>query len=228
MSLTLGTFASGAVINATTIRERLSSIELYLNEQSLAADRGTAWLQSNHVYRPDFYGSPNPHTTLTSGESYFRQRSDSDQLRSWWSRYLGESATGYFPVPGLTATVQIPENINANGGHRTRIFASFYAYEFGGVDGNMDETSPQGARFALTVDGTVVVNYDRPIYKGSSTSADEAYAFYPRKQVSIIDEYGLDAGIHHFGVAVSPNNQGTNTKHVVVVQGNLIVRYWCR
>lgn len=228
MSLTLATFASGAVINATTVRTLLGQIETYVNEGTIAADRGSTWCRANHVYRPDFYGD---HTTLVSGESYFASRPESDQLRSWWTRYLGDSggsnAQGYFLIPGLTKTIQIPQTLST-GSHRVRIFASFFAYEFGGVDGNMEESVTGAASFAMLVDGAAQTGQQKPIWKGSSTSANQAYAFYPRKQVSFIRDFDVAAGVHTFGIGVVPANQGTNTKHVVVVQGNLIVRYYCR
>ena len=230
MSLALATFAPGAVIDATTVRGLLGQIETYVNEGTVAGDRGTGWITSNHVYRPDFYGAPNSHTTLVSGESYFRERPLDPARRAWWSYYLGENSTGnYYPVPGLNVTFQVPENIDADGMHRVRVTASFYAYEFGGVDGGMDEDTYRGASFALIGDGSPLSGMAKPIYKGSSTSATQTYAFYPRKQISFVRDFALNRGVHTLGVGVQlVNNGGDQTKHVVVAQGNIIVRYWTR
>lgn len=235
MSLVLPTFASGAVINATTMMSMCSSAELYLNEEVAAADRASGWMIANHVYRPDFYGGSNPHTTLTSGEVYFRQRSLELPRAAYYSHYLSEStgAAGYIPVLGLGATIQIPENINTNGGHRVRVTASFYAYDYGGDDvyAGMDEDPTLiAALFGIQVNGALPT-VTRPIHKGSRTGATEQYvAFYPRHQVCLFQSLALDEGVHDICVAINPvvpPDPGL-WKHRLIVQGNLVIDYSCR
>jgi hypothetical protein len=238
MPVVLTTFAPGAIIDATVVRAKIQQVETYVNEQVAAGDRGSAWMTANHVYRPDFYGGPNPHTLLTSGESYFRERSTDAATQSWWSYYLGNTSSSVvLPVPGLNATIQIPEAISANGGHRVRVFASFYAYEFGGVGtaggagvGNMDESGTNTAMsFNMIVNGSTQ-SMPKSVYKGSQTSTLDQVAFYPRKQVSYIRDFALDTGIYNIGIGIIPFTPASadNTKHCIVAQGNLLLRYYCR
>lgn len=234
MSLTLTTFASGAVIDATVLRARQASIEAYLNEGTIAADRGTGWLGANHVYRPDFYGSPNPRTTLTSGESYFRNRDADVANRVFYSWYLGNT-DAWFYVPGLTIPVQIPESLIAGSVYyRLVVQASYYVYEYGG-DGSGTEAS-RSALTGLLLDGTLAGATVRPLYSGSSMTAG-AGAFrtftYARKQHSFCTAYvggGLIApGVHHVGVGVKIDTPSTNdSKFVIFQQGNITARYYIR
>lgn len=234
MSLTLPTFPANSVINATLMQARVTEVERYINEEMIAADRSTLWMTSNHVYRPDFFvsgtidagGIVHGRTILTSGESSFAMRSDDSATATYWSYYLGDTTgNGLFPVPGLCRTIQIPENIYTNAGHRTRVFASFYVYEYGGDDGNIDESAALTAgTLDLLVDG-VAQGINKPIHKGTSTGGTNAQCFYSRKQVSFIHALDLNSGIHDIGVAISPTNTSSDEyKHLIGLQGAIIVR----
>lgn len=231
MPLTIGAFGAGTVISATTVRTKLAAVETYVNEQIANGDKSAAWVVPNHIFGSSFRGGSNPHSTLTSGESYYRQRTNDASDRSWWSSYLGQPATGWYRIPGLNATIQVPEDVSANGGHRVRVFGSVYAYEFGGVDGVMEEEGATcGAMSIGMLDSLGQAVSDITVCKGSSTSVNQAYAFYPRKQVSFLYDQAVDEGIYTFGLAISPFTplSADLTKHCVIVQGNIIARYYCR
>jgi hypothetical protein len=232
MPLVIGAFTAGSVISATTIRTKIKAVESYVNGEIANGDKSAAWMVPNHVFRSDFYGGSNPHSTLTSGQTYYNTRNKADAERSWWSSYLGQPPTTHYPVPGLNRCVQIPEDINTNGGHRVRVFASFYAYEFGGVDGVMNEepASCGAMSFALLNGGSVIDNMTFMVCKGSSTSADQSYAFYPRKQVTFLTDIVANEGVYNFGIGIAPFTplSADLTKHCVVVQGTILARYYCR
>lgn len=240
MPVSLTNFATGAVISASTLNTRLQEVELYINEQIAAGDRSANWLDSNHVYRPDFYGGSNPHTTLVTGESYFRERSIAAERRTFFSYYLG---AGPYPVPGLNATIQVPEDIVANN-YRLVVAASFYVYEFGGTGNSQDgygmsESHGAGVRAAtldLLINGTPARSSHqvRHIYKGSRTSTLQIGAFYPRKQISMvwgdISAPTVSVGCNDVGVGVTllTPPEDSRWKHIIFAQGNLVARYFLR
>ncbi len=241
MSLSLVTFGAGAVIDASVMRNRLEAIELYLNEGIVAADRGAAWLSANHLYRPDFFGAPDPHTSLVSGETYFRTKSQDDAARTFFSANVNTAS--WMPVPGLCATIQIPQSLRVGATYyRLNIFASFYVYEYGGygsgtgVDQRCDENENRAASVSLFLgnpssgaglDGTL-----RHVYKGSQTSDYNAGALFPRKQYSMAYSTSLPVapGTYSLGVACRTLAPGANAvkKHVVFQQGSLMARYFLR
>jgi len=234
MSTSLTLITANSNINATVLRTLVDEVRLYVNEQVAAADLGAFFIKPNHIYRPDFFGGTNPHTTLTSGEVYFRNRDDDVARAAYYSHYLGE---GYFPIPGMNATIQIPEDINTNGGHRVRLHASLYAYEYGGNDGLLNAGMPEdvipgqpnAALFKVMVNG-VAVGGGKPLYKGSIDGTEQYRAYYPRKQVSALWSVALNEGVHTLGIGINPQAPTTDgiTKHCIVLQGGLNVPYWCR
>lgn len=239
MSVSITTFASGAVIDATTIRTKISDIETYLNEGMIAADRGSAWLGANHVYRPDFFGAPDPHTTLTSGESYFRQRSIDDRDRAFTSYYVNTAS--WLPVPGLNITYQVPETLaqGASAQYRLMVFASFYVYEYGGNGGNynvaatggMDEDTWKAGAVSLSHDGTHAYGGFLNIYNGSVSGNYNAGTFYPRKQYTRCFAFAGSpvAGTHNIGISVYNYVPGADEwKHIIFQQGNFTLRYSLR
>lgn len=236
MSTSLTLITANSNINATVLRTLVDEVRLYVNEEVAAADMGAFFIKPNHVYRPDFFGGTNPHTTLTSGEVYFRNRADDVARAAYYSHYLGEdSGNSFFPIPGMNATIQVPEDINTNGGHRVRLHGSFYVYEYGGNDGTanagMAESYTIGSAgvIGMLVDGTQVGAL-KPFYKGSIDGTEQYRAYYPRKQVSFLWSAALNEGVHTLGVGINPTQPSTDglTKHCIVLQGGLNVPYWCR
>jgi hypothetical protein len=235
MPVTLTTFGPGAVIDASLMRAKLQQVETYVNEGIITTDRADSWMKPNHVYRPDFYGLPNMHTTMPSGESYFRSRPVAEERRAFFSYYLGG---GPYPVPGINATVQIPEDLRVSVSIKYRLVcaASFYVYEFGGADGYMDESTSQACTFDFYINGESARSSSmvRKLYKGSRTATVQNVAFYPRKQVSLVWGDTSDpvpaVGINNVGIVVNPIDPGAGEewKHIVFVQSGLVCRYFLR
>lgn len=241
MPVVLTTIPSGAQLDAPTLRNLVLQVEQYVNEAIAAGDRGSAWLESNHVYRPDFYGAPDARTTLVSGEHVFRSRGLGDDERAFFSAFLG---AGPFPVPGLNMTVEIPETLNAGSVYYRAIYTtSFYAYEWGGSDGNMDESTAnnQACTFKVAVNGATQDSFaSLPLWKGSQTETRNNVAFYPRKQFSAVwASAGLGSdlrvGVNDVGVVVDVEPVRYSgapgpviCKHIIVQQGNAVFRHWIR
>ncbi len=239
MPTSLTTIAAGAAIDADVLRLKLRQIETYVNEEVAATDRGSSWCTANHIYRPDFYGSPNSHTTMVSGENYFRSRDTDPATAAYFSFYMGE---GPFLIPGMSATIQVPESLEQGSVYyRLNVFASFYAYEYGGDDGNIDESTYLAATFHL---GTTARPTDirdrtlRTLYKSSDTDTLEEPMIYPRKQHSLMWAFagnGLGVttpGVVSLGVWVKPFRPATVSppywKHIIIQQANMIARYRIR
>jgi len=240
-SLTLLT--AGDPVDASVLMTRSKAIQRYVNETNVAADRAATWCSSNHVYRPDFYGAPNPRTVLTCGCTWFRSVGPSVADQWITSFYLGE---GPFPVPGLFATMQFPESLAqpaSNGvNYRLNVFASFYAFEYGGNStAVVDEYTNQGATFHLgawsapSAPSAIRDETSRRIYKGSFTGTATNYiGYYPRKQHSMAYAFAGNTkdistpGVIHVGVWCKPLRPATPAdpewKHIFVLQRNFIAR----
>jgi len=231
MSLVLTTFGASDPIDATELRSRNESVRRYVGEGIVAADRAASWMTATHVYKPDFFIGAHQRSRKVSGESVYRSRGRDTSNIATFSYYLGTAAgtAGLFKVPSLNATLVIPEDISTNGGHRVRVFASFYAWEFGGTDNNatgaMLEDAIVGAYFNLSSNGSYNLR-ETPIYKGSQTDLQQRVALYPRKQVVCIEGFDLNAGIYDIGISIRPVDPGSDLcKHVFVLQGNLVIRW---
>lgn len=235
MSLSLTTFSSGAVIDASTLRARLLSIETYLNEEIAAADRGTGWCGANRLYRPDFFGAPNPHTTMPSGESYYRRRTGDARERIFFSYYVNTG--GWLPVPGMSIPIQVPELLDMSGtDYRLMVFCSFYVYEMGGGGAltTLDDDTTTAASVALSLDGSTggSVNITvRNIFQGADAGSANVIPAFTRKQHSMSYAWvgsAIDRGLHNVGVIVRTNNNTDATKHIIFQQGTMTARYFVR
>lgn len=245
MPISLSTFASGAVISAAELRVRSLAIENYVNGQIAAGDRTTNWMESGHVYEPDFqyargYDARLP---LAGGQMHWSQRPSDDGLRAIFSWRTGE---GGIMVPGLTRTVQLPEGMASR--YRALVLASFWVYEYGGEGGGtaylpyQDEVNDRAAIVQIYDDGVPVNATARSVYTASCATDDgwqvtgaanlgaSSGLIYCRKQVSMVYAASwLTAGVHTVGVAVrSPTPAADEWKHLFVREGSFYVRYRIR
>jgi|TARA_R110001583_G_scaffold122501_1_gene273753 hypothetical protein len=84
------------------------------------------WVSSEHIYRPEFYGSPSPRMVAVSGQTHFRETKNS--INDGVIFNSQSSGTGYLPVPGTTTSIKLRQSATVN------VMCSFYCYEFGGVN----------------------------------------------------------------------------------------------
>ena len=83
------------------------------------------WVDSQHIFKPEFYGSPDPRMTAVSGATHFRETNSNLSEHALFNYELTGST--YAPVPGLCARIKLKHDSTVY------INASFYAYEIGGI-----------------------------------------------------------------------------------------------
>jgi hypothetical protein len=240
MPISLTTLAPGAPTSAVALRDLTTQIETYVNEQTVAADRTTAWLQSVHVFRPDFqYALASREVPMPGGHIFWNTRNSGRTTAQLFSYYQGSDAIS---IPGLSRTIQIPEGIGAD--YAVLVRASFVAYEYGGRANAAGGANPgdsdygiasRCATFALQVNDDSPINATaRPLYTASDMDIAIPYIsrFLARKQHTIL--YAIDgttlggAGLHDIKIVCEPvtPSSGELWKHILVTQGCMIAR--CR
>ena len=175
-------------------------------------------VQTRHIYKPDFYGSPSVRCEAVSSETYWRSVGHGVENISFHHPNTGaktndaaterRQANGWVPVRNLGATINIVDNSTP-----VTILSSFYAYEMGGAlegwgsgvtDGgyavpgtllNGQLENQWCAEFALFIDGVRKDYTERFLY--ASTAWQHMHS---RKQFSIVFGQDLNAGIHHINI----------------------------
>jgi hypothetical protein len=235
MGLTLTTVVDGTSLTAAAVEDYVAKIERYLNEEVVSADLDTAaWVDSVHIFKPEFYGSPYPRTKLVSGMAHYYRKTDNIYTVAAFNYRLGRES--FVHVPGLQASLKIPDNST-----RVNVTASFAAFEWGGSD-TVDEGStltPSSvvANFYLYQDETQLGYTGRRLYPSGATPTTEAEtvlgALVARKQICMSDSLSFNAGTRTCGVRVGvqlPTTTGAlaDWKHVFVLQRNFVVDYHLR
>ena len=241
MPLSLTAIASGATIDADVLKARAASIERYVNEQIAVGDRGTNWMNSVHVFSPDFQyaGASAGRLPLSGGEVWWSRREEDKSRRFVTSWRMTEDGVA---IPGLCRTIHLRQNIAATG-YRLVVLASFYAFEYGGwldTGSVLDGPTERCATFRLAINGTGIAATNRYLYRSSDDNpaspspspAGVAYngTIYARKQITMMyaDDGTLaaGAGLHDIEIRCAPIPMATDHwKHIFVDQGTLIVRY---
>lgn len=237
MGLSLTFVADGTTIDATAVQSYIEQIEYYLNEGIDIADIDAApWIDSVHVFKPEFYGSPHPRVKAVSGETQFFRKNDSMYTAAAFHYEL--SRGGAVHIPGLQATLKIPED-----NVRVKVLASFAAFEWGGSD-----VADEGGAAAVTPAANSTVGQihlyqdeqrleytGRRLFPSCSTpggvNEDSLLgALVARKQVCIADYLEFDKGIHSVGVRIDINTPtvtgaSPDWKHVFVLQRSFVTDY---
>ena len=229
MPIALTTIAPGAATDATTLRTTMEEVQRYVNEATVAGDRTSSWLKSSHVFRPDFqYALASKEVPMPGAHIFWNDRPLGRSKAALFTFYQG---AGPFVVPGLSRTIQIPEDIGTN--YMVLVRASFVAYEYGGEGLHVAPAAGLGldnpndthytadstvANFALQVNlsSPITATY-RPICAASDYSNPSAVIpptgpylsrFYARKQHTIV--YAVSgaelggAGVHNLQVVCMP------------------------
>lgn len=201
MPTTLTPFVAGSVINPSAIRGKFDDIEEFVNEGIAAGDYdATEFVGREHIYKPEFYGSPSPRMEAESGDTYYRFHDGSRVDRAVFHGDM--NVENYIPVPGLCTTVKNHYNDTV----LCDIIASFYAWESGGALGYFVGAVPEFAypnsqivaRFRIHVDGVEVPGTGRRLY--NSVRDLSGYRVYARQQFGMIANIELTPGVHQVGV----------------------------
>lgn len=141
------------------------------------------WVDSEKIFKPEFYGSPDPRMNAVSGCTHFRETNSDLSNNAVLLHEL--SGSTYTPVPGLCTRIKLPYDA------MVYINTSFYAYEIGGIaqavsrsmmvndeastDDGVTETPAAGnlasvaARFALSINGNRQVGTTRELHISTLT-----------------------------------------------------------
>ena len=105
-----------------------------------------AVIQTSHIFKPEFYGSPSPHVLGVSSDTYYRSRSKNKLNRYYRHEGIGSvqgqslddidifaDVNAWQPIEGLSATVYVEPGETPL---TTFVCASFHAHEKGGKVGD--------------------------------------------------------------------------------------------
>tara|TARA_R100001594_G_scaffold150347_1_gene211124 strand:+ start:4521 stop:5366 length:846 start_codon:yes stop_codon:yes gene_type:complete len=148
-------FDSGDVFNADKLKTTVEKIRDELNGHFGPNSFPKTWLDgiativpvidTHHIFKPEFYGSPSPHVLGISSDTYYRRRSGNKLDRYYRHEGTGSKVldvldldelikdnSAWQPIEGLSATVFIEEGRDVN----CHVMCNFYAFESGGKAGS--------------------------------------------------------------------------------------------
>tara|TARA_R110000803_G_scaffold30008_2_gene67998 strand:+ start:1037 stop:1810 length:774 start_codon:yes stop_codon:yes gene_type:complete len=135
------TVSDGDTLDASDIKDRATDLQRFVNGQVWADDLSTtAFVDTQHIVRPEFYGSPSPRVEGVSSDTIYRKRtgnildthyrhegSGSELMPSFESPDTSDINL-WQPVDGMSATIHCHE-----AGVAALCLGSFMAFERGGV-----------------------------------------------------------------------------------------------
>lgn len=121
------TVSDGDTLDASDIKDRATDLQRFINGQVVAGDLSTtAFVDTQHIVRPEFYGSPSPRVEGVSSDTIYRKRSgnilDTHYRHEGSGSELMESYSSpdtsdinlWQPVDGMSATIHCHEdNVSA-------------------------------------------------------------------------------------------------------------------
>ena len=199
MPLSLTTYADADTVDASDIRSKLDDIEDFVNEEIVVGDlKATTWVQSTHIFKPEFYGSPAPRTHAVSGHTHYRNTPHGTADQAHFHPGISSSTTA---IHGACATLKIPRDNT-----KVSILASMWVFEAGGAilvtGGNNWETTRAGTitvRTGAPGQGfTAVSSTERDVW--FNTISGSAPSLVGRKQITYAVTFELDEGIREVGL----------------------------
>lgn len=147
------------------------------------------WVETNHIWAPDFYGAPAPRTELVSSQVHYR-RTLNDIINEGAHFSAAHSAKSWQYIPGLTASVKLMRDCIVD------VTASWFAFEYGGITG-VETTfeKKEACKFRLAVNDTGYSSTTR--YLRTSCGLN---THITRKQFSVVKQLELAAGVHNIGI----------------------------
>lgn len=120
------TVSDGDTLDASDIKDRATDLQRFVNGEVHASDlSSTAFVDTQHIVRPEFYGSPSPRVEGVSSDTIYRKRTGNildthyrhegsgSELVSNWAD-LSENYTSdinlWQPVDGMSATIHCHED----------------------------------------------------------------------------------------------------------------------
>ena len=139
--------ASNDTIDASDIRNRFRELQRFVNggisprTVTLGGDfEDTDFIKTQHIEKPEFYGSPHPRVEAISSDTIFRRRSNNRLDRYYRHEQIGSvlqddfsgadnKLSAWQPIDGMASTVFCREACTA------MVMGSFYVHDSGGSDG---------------------------------------------------------------------------------------------
>ena len=154
MALSFTNFVTGDSVSSSEIKSQLDSIEDFVNEDITSSDLTTSngWLTRALIYKPEFYGSPNPRMLAVTGDIYHRKSPAGHADQANFHAMYNTAAN---PVPGLAVTFKVPRDNTL-----VSVYCSFHAYESGGKIDSAALSSSVGGSTDDVTSGTSVPKYE--------------------------------------------------------------------
>ena len=256
---------SSSVLKAEHINDAVDSMQSFVNQGITRTELKDAvaisdpvnpyskqgFVNSNLVYRPEFYGSPSPRMMAVSGQTHFRENGNSwSDAAIFNAEISGESFTG---VPGMCTRLKLRHSAIVN------IMCSFYAFEFGGVNeskrdigsfhgqGSEGYESLEAGFSRIMVNGdakswtertmfTSLVTPRRAVSKGTTkfiigskergefSHVARGFLFFPmvgRRLHHCVHQLTLSEGVHDVGLAIKPKRVGRSDEIRVLTNQGL-------
>tara|TARA_R110002020_G_scaffold92525_1_gene223920 strand:+ start:3291 stop:4091 length:801 start_codon:yes stop_codon:yes gene_type:complete len=137
----------GDTIEAEDIKNRMLELQRFLNggivPRKITAGgdfENSAFIKTQHIEKPEFYGSPHPRVEAISSDTVFRKRTNNRLDRYYRHEQTGsvsqesfagaaDKPTAWQPIEGMSSTVFAREDCTA------LVIGSFYVQDSGGSDG---------------------------------------------------------------------------------------------
>ena len=228
----------GDATSASEVQAFLDEAHRFINGGMVDSDLHTReWVKTEHIFRPEFFGSPSPRVEMVSSDVHYRQRP-----HDTGSGHLGvalsvNNSESYQYIEGLGATVRCHKAAVVD------VMTSFYIFEDNGQGTKLDMDQPV-AQVCLFVDNEARRNTIRnifprakggaPIISGtlSAVESPEAENFngtrareFNRRQVSFIHQESLTAGTHKLSVRLKYKTRqgysnGIASDHISTAKGD--------
>jgi len=201
MPISLSQFNSGDVITAESVMDRLDAMEKYINGGISSADLSTSpWVKTEHIVKPEFYGSPSPRFLGVTSDVHHRHIRNNIQE---FDLFIEEMGTEWHVIPSLAASFYCDQDAVIE------VYTSFWVYETGGsVSSFIGDENTRAARIKLFLDGTGEDTTQRRVSAGSS---DSDVAHYHRRFHHILwrSTTKITKGPHSVSVRIQPANLGS-------------------
>ncbi|MAK37276.1 MAG: hypothetical protein CMC15_14070 [Flavobacteriaceae bacterium] len=143
-STVLSDVSYGQKIEADNLRDRFDHLTKKVNGSINKGDILKGSLTTEHIFKPEFYGSPSPYIKGISSDTFYRRRSGNKLDRYYRHEATGSrtqdtvdinelasDVTAWCPIEGLSTTVYLENDREAI----CDVMTNFYCFESGGKTG---------------------------------------------------------------------------------------------
>ena len=158
--------SDGDVLEAKDIRDRAEELQRFLNGQIISSSdfSDSAFVDTQHIVKPEFYGGPSPRIEGASSDTIYRKRSGNILDSYYRHETSGSETMGDFvspdgsdinvwhPVEGMSSTIHCHERPV-----QAMCLGSFHAYEDGGTMG--DEKGRSDEWLFVSTAGRIIAEF---------------------------------------------------------------------